>query len=297
MAKKIDQKAIIQELDRIAKLLVRRDLALTEEREKREKDLRELERTAKILVRRDLALSEANERLIVMDKAKSEFLAIAAHQLRTPLSGVKWTLRMMIDGDMGKIAAEQKKFLEKGYETNERMIHLVNDLLDVVRIEEGRFIYQRQEFQLADLIKEIIEGFKEIIKEKNLNLEFSKPKEKIPKLTADLEKIRLVLQNLLDNAIRYTPIEGRVKVSISMEDNGLKASIEDNGLGIPKQQQARVFTKFFRGSNVIRRETEGTGLGLYITKNIIEAHGGQIGFTSEENKGSTFWFTLPLNPQ
>lgn len=255
---------------------------------------KELDRIAKLLVRRDLALTEANERLVAMDKAKSEFISIAAHQLRTPLSGVKWTLKMMIDEDIGKLTEEQKTFLQRGYQTNERMIHLVNDLLNVARIEEGRLVYGQEEFQMQDLIIETLEVFQGNIREKQLNLEFKKPKEKLPKIKADLEKIRLVLQNLIDNAIRYTPLGGKIQIRFEQKNNKLKVSITDNGAGIPKEQQSRLFSKFFRGSNVIKMDTEGTGLGLYITKNIIEAHNGQIGFESEENQGSCFWFTLPI---
>jgi len=253
---------------------------------------KELDRIAKLLIRRDLALTEANERLTAMDKAKSEFIAIAAHQLRTPLSGVKWTLKMMIDGDIGPITEEQKKFLQKSYQTNERMIYLVNDLLSVAHIEEGRFVYELQECQLEDLIAEVIAGFKKNLEAKQLDLEIKRVK--LPKIKVDQEKIRLALQNLLDNAIRYTPNKGRIQIELKQDNNNLKVIIKDNGWGIPKEQQARLFTKFFRGSNIIKRDTEGTGLGLYIVKNIIEAHHGQIGFGSEENRGSIFWFSLPL---
>jgi len=258
---------------------------------KREK---ELDRIAKLLIRRDLALIEANERLIAMDKAKSEFIAIAAHQLRTPLSGVKWILKMMIDEDIGPLTTEQKDFLQKGYENNERMIHLVNDLLNVARIEEGRLVYKQQKFQLEDVIEEIIGIFQDDIAEKQLNLEFRKPKQRLPKIKADLEKIRLVLQNLINNAIKYTADTGRIWIKIEQDGNALKVSIRDTGIGIPREQQERLFSKFFRGKNVIKMETQGTGLGLYITKNIIEAHNGQINFESTKNKGSLFWFILPL---
>ncbi|MFH1392570.1 MAG: HAMP domain-containing sensor histidine kinase [bacterium] len=258
---------------------------------KREK---ELDRIAKLLIRRDLALTEANERLMAMDIAKSEFIAIAAHQLRTPLSGVKWTLKMLIDGDIGSITNEQKEFLKRAYETNERMIYLVNDLLDVAHIEEGHFIYEPQACQLEDLIKETIAGFQKDLMAKQINLEIKQQNKNLPKVQIDLEKIRLVLQNLLENAIHYTPIKGKIKVCLEQINDNLKVSIKDNGFGVPKEQQTRIFSKFFRGRNVIKKDTSGTGLGLYIAKNIVEAHNGQIGFESEENNGSVFWFELPL---
>ncbi|PIP17253.1 MAG: hypothetical protein COX44_00855 [Candidatus Portnoybacteria bacterium CG23_combo_of_CG06-09_8_20_14_all_37_13] len=256
---------------------------------------KELDRIAKLLVRRDLALTEANERLIAMDKAKSEFVSIAAHQLRTPLTAVKWTLNMIMAGDMGKISKEQQEFLQKGYKTNERMIRLVNDLLNVARIEEGRFGYKFEKIDLIELIEEIVQWNQKNFKAKNLQLEFIKPKYSLSKIRTDPERLRLAIQNILDNAYHYT-ITGGVAVILERKNNQVQISIKDTGIGIPQEQMSRLFEKFFRGSNIMRKGMgpEGTGLGLYIAKNIIEAHDGEIGFESTENQGSVFWFTLPL---
>jgi len=229
-----------------------------------------------------------------IDRMKSEFISIAAHQLRTPLSAIKWTLKMLMDGDVGSISEEQKKFIGRGYESNERMIHLVNDLLNVSRIEEGRFRYEFSESAIDTIIKEIIDELRHKIDKNDIKVTIKKDPTILPKLILDTSKIRLAIENLLDNAVRYSPPGGKLIIILQKEDDHLLCSIQDSGVGIPKKQQPRVFTKFMRGDNVVRMQTEGTGLGLFIVKNIIERHKGKIWFESEEGKGTTFFFTLPL---
>lgn len=230
-----------------------------------------------------------------IDRLKTEFVSIAAHQLRTPLSAIKWTLRMILDGDVGKISEKQADLLEKGYQSNERMITLINDLLNVARIEEGRFIYNLAPRSLEKIIQGIIDASKQSIKDKKLKIVFNKPKKPLPKVEVDEEKIRLLIQNLLDNAIRFNKPGGQVTVLIKCDKMNIEVMIKDTGIGIPNSQQNRIFTKFFRADNAIISETEGTGLGLFICKNIIEAHGGKIWFESKEGQGVTFWFTLPVS--
>jgi len=229
-----------------------------------------------------------------IEEMKSQFVSVAAHQLRTPLSIIKWSLGMLLAGDVGELTEEQKEFLQKTYQTNERMIKLVNDLLNVARIEEGRFVYQPKAVEFDQVVKQVFESLKELAQKKNLKFQLVIKKSKKPKVVkVDIEKITLVIKNLLENAIRYTPPGGEVTVRIERQDKEILFSVQDTGVGIPKDQQKRVFTRFFRGANVIKMETEGTGLGLFISKNIVEAHGGKIWFKSKENKGSTFFFTLP----
>ncbi len=230
----------------------------------------------------------------MVERLKTEFVSLAAHQLRTPLSAIKWTLRMLLDGDLGEITKEQKDFIEKTYQSNERMISLINDLLNVTRIEEGRYLYRPQLAQIEEVVQFVITSYQDEVKKKKLKLEFKKPTKKLPEVKIDIEKMRLAIQNFLDNAIRYTPSGGKVTVSIRDTKKSIEFQIQDTGIGIPKDQQERVFTKFFRAANAIRSETEGSGLGLYITKNIIEAHGGKTWFESEEGKGATFYFTIPI---
>lgn len=230
----------------------------------------------------------------LIEKMKAEFVSVAAHQLRTPLSAIKWTLKMILDGDLGEVSEQQKDFLEKAYQSNERMINLINDLLNVTRIEEGRFLYKPILTSIEDIVQSVLNSYKEMIERKNINLEFQKPEKELPKTKIDVEKISLAIQNLLDNAIKYNREGGKIIISLKHIGDKIEFSIKDNGVGIPKDQQERVFSKFFRGANALKMETEGSGLGLFIAKNIIEAHGGNLWFESEENVGTTFYFTIPI---
>lgn len=242
-----------------------------------------------------LAIFHDISREKVIERLKSEFVSLSAHQLRTPLSAIKWTLRMLLDGDLGKVPEDQKEMLEKTYQSNERMIRLINDLLNVARIEEGRFLYRAKKEDIVALIQKTIIPLKEMAQRRGLSFNFEEPKTKVPKVSVDAERIVLALQNLTENAIRYTE-SGEVKVSLKYQEKKKEFlfEIHDSGIGIPEDQQKRVFAKFFRAANAIKTETQGTGLGLFIAKNIIEAHGGAIWFKSQEGKGSTFYFTLPV---
>jgi PAS domain S-box-containing protein len=235
----------------------------------------------------------SREKLI--ERMKTEFVSIAAHQLRTPLSAIKWSLKMILDGDVGKVTEEQKDLLDKTYLSNERMINLINDLLNVTRIEEGRFLYKPELTQIEELIDKVILELEGPINIKKAKVNFKKSLKPLSLTKIDKEKMNLVIHNLLENALKYT-ISSKSIIDISLEQkkDDIIFKITDNGVGIPKDQQDRIFTKFFRGDNVVKLETEGSGLGLYTTKNIIESHGGKIWFESEENKGTTFYFSIPL---
>ncbi len=234
-----------------------------------------------------------------IEKMKTEFVSLAAHQLRTPLSAIKWTLKMLLEGDIGKISKEQREFLQKTYQSNERMISLINDLLDVTRIEEGRYLFKPTLAFLENVVQFVINSYQAEADRRKIKLRFKAPEGKLPKVTMDVEKMRLVIQNLIDNSIKYSFQGGEVTISLkySKKEKEIEFSIKDSGVGVPKDQRPRVFSKFFRGSNVIRMETEGSGLGLFIAKNIVEAHGGRIWFESEEKKGATFYFVLPVRKE
>ncbi|MBI5913196.1 PAS domain-containing protein [Candidatus Azambacteria bacterium] len=227
-------------------------------------------------------------------KSKSEFISVAAHQLRTPLSAIKWVMKLMLDQDAGPITPEQKDLLTKGYESNERMIELVTDMLDVARIEEGKFGFSFQHTNLIALVQKAMDAFVVKAKEKNIMLVFEKP-ETAYSLKIDAARIELVLQNFIDNALKYTPNDGTITVSITATGRYVKISIRDTGIGVPKEQAVRLFTKFFRGTNAVKRQTEGSGLGLFLAKNIVMRHGGNVSVETEEGKGSAFSFTLPLD--
>ena len=239
-------------------------------------------------------LEESKNREGEVARMKSEFLSITAHQLRTPLSALKWVLHMSLEGDVGRLTKGQRELLQKGYEANERMITLVNDLLDVVRIEEGRFDYKFEKTNLVKLIGQMVDDMKLNAKQKNVKLTFRKSSAQIPEIAVDSEKLRLAFMNIIDNAIQYTHQDGSVNVEITYKDEVLVV-VRDTGVGIPKAQLARVFTKFFRADNAVRMQTAGSGLGLFIAKNIVEKHGGKIWIESEENKGTSVYFTIPVS--
>ena len=230
----------------------------------------------------------------MVEKTKNEFVSIAAHQLRTPLSAIKWTMRMLLDKDLGEITEEQKNFIEKAYKSNEKMIRLINDLLDLSKIEEGRYLYEHTPCQIKNIVQSVIDYYQEIIDKKKLKIKFNTPKKKLPQVIVDKEKIKLAIQNLLDNAIKYTLSHGEIIISLKYAKKEIEFSIKDTGIGIPKDQQKRIFSKFFRTVETTKMETDGTGLGLFIAKNIIKAHKGKIWFDSLEAKGTTFYFTLPI---
>ncbi|MFZ3054965.1 MAG: ATP-binding protein [Minisyncoccales bacterium] len=232
----------------------------------------------------------------LVERMKTEFVSISAHQLRTPLSAIKWTIRMVLDGDAGELNAEQKDLLEKTYVSNERMIALINDLLNVSRIEEGRFLYKQEPGQLEDIVKTIISSSQELLKMKKISLSVDIP-DNLPKVNIDREKMELAVQNLLENAAKYTPEGGSIHISLEKHEAEVVFKIKDTGVGIPESEHERIFTKFFRGDNVIKMETEGSGLGLYTTRSIIDAHRGKIWFESTEGKGTTFYFSIPFAKQ
>lgn len=233
----------------------------------------------------------------IIERTKTEFVSLTAHQLRTPISAIKWILKMFSDGDLGEITQKQKDFIDKAYKSNERMILLINDLLNVTRIEEGRYVFKKTLADIEEILQSIIDSYKEKIENKKLNFKLNKPWRKLPRIMLDVEKMKIASQSVIDNAVKYTKPGGTVTVSISCDNKNIEVRIKDTGVGIPSHQQYQVFNKFFRGTNVIKMETDGTGLGLFLAKNIIEAHGGRIWFESEENIGSTFSFTIPVKEE
>lgn len=233
----------------------------------------------------------------IISRSKSEFISIAAHQLRTPLSAIKWAMRLIIDGDLGPLAPPQLKLIKRGYDTNEKMIILVNDLLNVARIEDGRFGYEFKKEDLFKTISNIVLNVSPLAKERNITLIFEKFKEEIKPFVFDANRTSLAIQNLVDNAIKYTPLGGTVTISVNKKGKYVEIRIKDSGVGIPDDQIARLFSKFFRARNVLRMQTAGSGLGLFIVKNIIARHGGEINVESKEGEGSTFYFTLPMDEE
>lgn len=240
------------------------------------------------------SITRSLEGLVEANRLKSEFISIVSHQLRSPLSNLKWALEFLISGRLGKTDGKQVEYFKILEDNTARMGELISDLLTVSRIEQRRFPLQKIEFSLEDLIKKVISEFEPLARASNVKIRLEIPKQVLPKAFADSSRIKLVVENLLDNAIRYTKEKGEIKIKIETRKKSLICQIRDNGVGIPQEDQKYIFQRFFRSSNVLRYQTQGSGLGLYIAKSIVERSGGKIGFQSKENKGSTFWFTLPI---
>jgi len=227
-----------------------------------------------------------------VDTMKDEFISLASHQLRTPLSAIRWYLEMLVDGDAGKLNTEQKKYTKSVYESTKRMINLVNALLNVSRIESGRILVDPLPTDIVDLVKEVIEETKAKLGGKNQKIILSAYKE-LPLIKIDQKLLRNVYLNLITNAMIYSPPKSTIEIFISKNEEELISQITDHGYGIPKMEHGKVFEKFFRASDAMKREPGGTGLGLYLSKAIVESSGGSIWFDSDEN-GTSFWFTIPL---
>src|SRR3989344_3156084 len=242
-----------------------------------------------------LDLIRKNAQLQELDKVKSEFISVAAHQLRTPLSAIKWTLGLLIDEHTENLTPEQRILLMKGFESNERIIKLINEMLVVTRIESGKIRLTFVPIHIEDLIESTVLDFASQAHVRKIALSFDAPKERLPFISADSEQIRNVIQNLIENSIRYTPEGGSIGLSASVQDGMVHVSVTDTGIGIPERQQSSIFNKFFRADNAMKRRTDGSGLGLFIAKSIIEKHGGKLTFDSIEGKGTTFSFTLPAS--
>ena len=239
-------------------------------------------------------LSEAYENLIVLNKMKDEFLTVASHELRTPMTIVKSYLWMLEQQKAGKLKKKQLEYLEKALKGTQRMIDLINDMLNISKFEQSKVFFNIQQVDLCDLIKEIITGFEIKVNSKNIYLKLD---ESCSDAFADIdkEKMRDVLMNIIDNAVKFTD-KGGVDIGVQVDLDKVTISIKDSGSGISQEDLPKLFHKFGRIDNsyTIASDTRGTGLGLYIAKLYIEGMGGKIWATSEgPNKGSTFWISIP----
>ena len=229
-----------------------------------------------------------------VDKMKSEFISLASHQLRTPLTGIRWFADLLLKGKAGEISATQKDFIQQIYDSNARLIKLVEELLNISHIETGnKFNLVMQPTDIAPIINSLTTDMVALAAQHQVTIVKGEEFPVQCMLNVDGDKMREVLQNLMSNAVKYSKLGGTGTIGINKEGNETIISVADQGLGIPKAQQGRMFEKFFRADNVQSAETDGTGLGLYIAKAITEKHGGKIWFESEENKGTTFYISLP----
>lgn len=282
-----------------------RDITKRKEVEKKlAEERKELDRIAKMLVRRDFELLNTNEAMVLLDKAmvkekevnkaKSEFVSLASHQLKTPLSTISWYAEMLLNGDIGSINAKQKEYLDRIYKSDRRMIELVNALLNVSRVELGVLHIEPEEVDIKELAESALDEFSLQIKNKKLKIKKNYNRQS-SKVFVDPKLMRIVLQNLFSNAVKYTPESGTITIGISVKNKShLLINVFNTGKGIPKNQQSKIFTKLFRADNGKEIDPDGTGLGLYLTKSIIEKLGGGIWFSSKISRGTTFFVAIPL---
>lgn len=232
------------------------------------------------------------EQFARLNKLKSEFVFVASHQLRTPLSAISWETELLLFKLGDGLNPRQKETIESVSQLARRMTRLVSDLLDVARIDQGRLVLKKERIDLAQLVRETIREILPLAQARNVVMTFDSSD---PVWVAgDAEKLRLVVDNLLSNAVKYTINKGKAEIKLERKEAFVFFSVKDEGVGIPAGQQKQVFEKFFRSDNVVKYQTEGTGLGLYIAKNIIDQLGGKLWFESGENKGSTFHFSVPV---
>lgn len=238
-------------------------------------------------------LRTSNAQLQRLDEAKDEFISMASHQLRTPLTSIKGYLSMLIDGDVGSVTKEQKHMLNEAFVSSERMVRLIGDFLNVSRLQTGKFVIEKHPVDLALLVQREVEGLAQNAAGRGMSFVYKKPKG-IPMLNLDENKIQQVVMNFADNAIYYSKEKSKISVSLKKVGEFVEFKVTDTGIGVPKSEQANLFNKFFRATNARRARPDGTGVGLFLAKKVVDDHDGSIIFESKEGKGSTFGFRLPI---
>jgi signal transduction histidine kinase len=245
--------------------------------------------TNQLLLQSETRAREASENA---NEVKDEFLSMASHQLRTPLTSIKGYLSMILEGDVGKISADQRHLLTEVYQSSNNMVRLVGDLLNVSRIQAGKFVIEKVPVDLAQIVQEeasimannvLAQGFKIDVRIGNGDY----------KTNIDDLKVRQIINNLIDNALHYSKQDGHINVRLKRQGGKMVFSVTDQGIGVPKEMLPKLFTKFIRAGNARRQRPDGTGIGLFLVKKVAKAHGGDVFVESVEGKGSTFGFWLP----
>lgn len=235
-------------------------------------------------------------REISLIKSKNEFITTASHQLRTPINEINWALESL--GNDPALNEESKALIKNTLRSAKLLIDIIDNLLSVSKIEEGRFGYNFESVDIVEFLGGVLGAALPQVQRAGLKLYFERPPEPLPHVTIDSQKLLIVISNLLDNAVRYNVENGQIVVRARKSDKGpfLEVSVKDTGIGIPVDELDKLFGKFFRASNALKFKTEGSGLGIYIARSIVQAHGGQMWVESELNRGTTFFFTLPTDP-
>lgn len=238
-------------------------------------------------------LRESNKKLKSLDNAKDEFISMASHQLRTPLTSVKGYISIVLEGDAGKLNPSQKQLLEQAFASSQRMVYLISDFLNVSRLQTGKFTIERTPVNLAEIVQQEVRQLMSTATSRDLKIETNVPSN-MPTLLLDEAKVRQAIMNFIDNAIFYSHPGGVIKVDLVKTAKDLALTVQDQGIGVPTSERHQLFTKFYRASNARTARPDGTGVGLFLAKKVVVAHGGSMIFSSAEGKGSTFGFRLPL---
>ena len=233
-----------------------------------------------------------NEKLKALDETKDDFISMASHQLRTPLTSIKGYLSMVLEGDAGKLTALQRQMLTQAFVSSQRMTYVISDLLNVSRLKTGKFVVELSPVNLADLVQQELAQLEETARARSITLRFTRP-DTLVTLQLDETKTRQVIMNFVDNAIYYTPPGGSIEIAVEEHEKTVHLTVTDTGIGVPKAIQHRLFTKFYRAPNAKSARPDGTGLGLFMAKKAIITQGGAVIFKSIEGKGSTFGFSFP----
>jgi signal transduction histidine kinase len=241
-----------------------------------------------ILVMRDVTREQE------IDRLKSEFMTLASHQLRTPLSAINWFSEMLLKNEAGELNPDQQEFIKNISMSGRRMTDIVGALLNVSRLESGQVIIEPKPTDVAALVRGVVDELANLVHKKQQGLTVHIAPD-LPLINLDPSLINQAYASLITNASKYTQDGGQIDLTVKIEDGQLLSSVTDNGYGVPEEERRKIFQKFFRASNILKIETDGTGLGLYLVKTIVESSGGKVGFESQEGKGSTFWFSVPAS--
>jgi len=241
-------------------------------------------------------LRSTNKKLHELDESKDEFISMASHQLRTPLTTVKGYLSMVLEGDVGEVTPAQRKVLEEAFGSAQRMVYLISDFLNVSRLQTGKFELELRPINIADILSQEISQLKDSATSRQMTLEYEQPA-RFPTVQLDENKIRQVIMNFIDNAVYYSHPGDTIRITLTQQNGEAIFKVKDHGIGVPIAERHRLFAKFYRATNAKKQRPDGTGIGLFMSRKVIVAHGGSIVFESTEGKGSTFGFRLPLEPR
>ena len=270
------------------------ELAVAIENAQRYEEIQAFSRTLQEKVEEATSeLQSTNHKLQALDKTKDDFIAMASHQLRTPLTTIKGYVSMLLDGDAGDLQPSQRRLLEETFNSSQRMVYIIGDLLNVSRIQTGKFQLEYSDVDLASVLEEEIQLVKISAIPRRITLDYDRP-QNIPIIQLDEGKIRQVMMNFIDNAIYYSPMNSKIKILLQAIGSEIEFRVVDEGIGVPKNEQHKLFVKFARATNARKQRPDGTGIGLFMAKKVVVALGGSIIFESVEGKGSTFGFRIPI---